>query len=184
MRAFLAIVVVIPLMYLATALAVYGGTLYPLLLFPLIVLGAVAFAIKPTRRSPIKAAGASDETGVCPNCDSEIPLRAAECPVCKADFGEGSAWAIARYGEAQPVRSDRRGATAGSRQSGVKHRLISIGVAIAIAPAPLLAFAVLYQSDDLALIASTALFNFTAPLGAVLVAIGILTSPSRSSRSQ
>ena len=126
---------------------------------------------------------ASDETGVCPNCDSVIALGAAECPVCKAVFGEGSAWEVqsraakdgAPYGEPRrPVQSDQPAATASGPQSGVMHRIIPIGIAVAVAPAPLLAFAVLNQSDDLALIASTALFNFTGPLGAVLVAIGIL----------
>ena len=187
-RAVLAIVVAIPLMYFATVLAVHGGTLYPILLFPLIVIGAFAFAIKPRRHRAIKATDASDETGVCPNCDSVIALGAAECPVCKAVFGEGSAWEVqsraakdgAPYGEPRrPVQSDQPAATASGPQSGVMHRIIPIGIAVAVAPAPLLAFAVLNQSDDLALIASTALFNFTGPLGAVLVAIGILRRPLR-----
>ena len=32
--------------------------------------------------------------GICPNCDTQIPLASAACPKCKADFGAGSAWKL------------------------------------------------------------------------------------------
>jgi hypothetical protein len=33
-------------------------------------------------------------TGLCPNCDAEIPVNSAKCPKCSADFASGSAWAV------------------------------------------------------------------------------------------
>ena len=36
----------------------------------------------------------SGPTGLCPNCDTEIPVSAAECVRCKVQFGPGRAWQI------------------------------------------------------------------------------------------
>ena len=38
----------------------------------------------------------TDPLGICPNCDSKIPLNSLECPnpMCKALFGANSAWKI------------------------------------------------------------------------------------------
>ena len=33
-------------------------------------------------------------SGLCPNCDAQIPLNAAECVRCKAQFGPGSVWQV------------------------------------------------------------------------------------------
>lgn len=37
---------------------------------------------------------AAPELGVCPSCESTIPLAALECPKCKALFGPGAAWKV------------------------------------------------------------------------------------------
>ena len=38
--------------------------------------------------------------GICPNCNSTIPLASLECKHCRASFGEGSAWRVLPTGEA------------------------------------------------------------------------------------
>lgn len=54
------------------------------------------------------------------------------------------------------------------------NRIISIGLAIAVAPAILLAFGQWMDSPDLAYVAQVALFDIALPLGGLLVIAGLL----------
>src|SRR5690242_7546919 len=54
------------------------------------------------------------------------------------------------------------------------NRLISVGLAIAVAPAILLPIAQLYGSEDLVKVSEVALFDAAIPLGAALVFAGLL----------
>lgn len=38
--------------------------------------------------------GFTDQFGVCPNCDSQVLVKAQECSRCKAIFGPNSAWKV------------------------------------------------------------------------------------------
>ena len=51
---------------------------------------AMSSSITPTAPSPKHIV----TTGLCPNCDAEIPISSAKCPKCGADFASGSAWPI------------------------------------------------------------------------------------------
>ena len=52
---------------------------------------ADAKAVEEAKRAAELLAGPK---GICPNCDSIIPLKSETCPKCKADFGVGSAWRV------------------------------------------------------------------------------------------
>jgi len=45
----------------------------------------------PSTELPVVAL---EQLGLCPNCESEIPIGSLECPKCKALFGPHSTWKI------------------------------------------------------------------------------------------
>jgi lysylphosphatidylglycerol synthetase-like protein (DUF2156 family) len=61
---------------------------------------SVSNAIHQTKIRPAEYEGA--DAGLCPNCDAKQKLDAAQCALCGAQFGPGSAWAL------RPIPGNRR----------------------------------------------------------------------------
>ena len=63
----------------------------------LCILGLLALATRPPHSD--QAVGADylqpdQVSGICPNCETVIPLIATECPCCSALFGDHSSWQV------------------------------------------------------------------------------------------
>jgi hypothetical protein len=59
------------------------------------LLSAASRLLKERANAPAASAEPSDRLeGVCPNCSTNVPLEASECPNCKAMFGPDSAWQV------------------------------------------------------------------------------------------
>lgn len=96
---------------IAISFVVAGVALLPLSMwlifipsFALIVLGAIGLAIptkgfyekRDERRKIRKSLMDQTANGMCPNCARVLPMTAAECPNCNADFGPGATWKVGR----------------------------------------------------------------------------------------
>jgi hypothetical protein len=80
--------------------AMFVGLIFWLPAIGIFLFGLIAILLSPGRRSlPTDASTHVEQhmpAGTCPNCDVQIPVAAAECPHCRAQFGSDSAWAIKR----------------------------------------------------------------------------------------
>ena len=67
--------------------------------------GEAFLASLDAKQAPLAPPGTDTATqGRCPNCEKVIPLAAAACEHCQAQFGEGAAWKV------EPLRSPDSGA--------------------------------------------------------------------------